>query len=107
MSSNATIIYDASIDTSAIPEICLTTMDTCCPGSGGGVFFPAAGEAEQLWNPALRAILYLVGMLWCFLGVAIVADLFMGAIDQITSATRIKVGKDGKKRVTKVWCAHV
>jgi len=42
-------------------------------------------------------------MAWCFLGVAIIADLFMAAIDQVTSSTKIVKDKDGKKSVTKVW----
>ena len=86
-------------------------QDLCCPGigdgvnngHGGGYFMPMFGESEQCWPVALRATLYLVGMLWCFLGVAIVADLFMGAIDQITSSTYIKKDKAGKKQVMKVW----
>ena len=48
-------------------------------------------------------ILYFIGMVWCFLGVAIIADLFMAAIDQVTSATKIIKKADGKRRVFKVW----
>jgi Ca2+/Na+ antiporter len=74
----------------------------CCPGSDGGLFFPSS-EGEQLWSVPLRAILYFIGMTWCFLGVAIIADLFMAAIDQVTSATKIVKTKDGKRSVLKVW----
>ncbi|CAD6191385.1 unnamed protein product [Caenorhabditis auriculariae] len=35
-----------------------------------------------------NALLYLAALLYCFLGIAIVADIFMCAIEQITSATR-------------------
>lgn len=43
---------------------------------------------EHGWNPIVRALLYLFGLLYCFLGIAIVADVFMGAIETITSKTR-------------------
>lgn len=43
---------------------------------------------EHNWNPGVRATLYLLGLLYCFLGIAIVADTFMGAIETITSKTR-------------------
>ncbi len=47
---------------------------------------------EGTWNVYVRASLYLLGLLYCFMGVAIVADIFMGAIEKITSKTR-KVGQ--------------
>jgi len=43
---------------------------------------------EESWNPAFRAIVYLVGLLYSFLGVSIVADIFMCAIEKITSKTK-------------------
>ena len=43
-------------------------------------------------------------LLWLFLGVAIVADLFMGAIEEITTKIYIKVDKDtNKRRVIRFW----
>lgn len=48
--------------------------------------------SEYTWNPGVRAFLYFIGLLWCFFGVAIVADIFMCSIEKITSHTRkIKV----------------
>lgn len=44
--------------------------------------------SEYTWSIEVRAFLYLVGLLYCFLGVAIIADIFMGAIEKITSKTR-------------------
>ena len=64
---------------------------------------------EYTWPVGLRAFLYLVALLWCFLGVAIIADTFMVAIEKITSKTRIvKVAnpqaEDGYEEVeVKVW----
>ena len=72
--TSSTIVYDASIDTSALPTTCLTELAVCCPGSGGGNFFPISA-GEFTWPVGLRAVLYFVGMAWCFLGVAIIADL--------------------------------
>ena len=42
-----------------------------------------AAENELPYGP--RVPLYLLELLWLFLGVAIVADIFMAAIEQITS----------------------
>jgi len=75
--------------------------DVCCVGQGGTLFPAFSGEDE--WDPAVRGLLYFLGMLFCFLGVAIVADLFMGGIEQICTATTVKTGKDGKKHVYRVW----
>jgi solute carrier family 8 (sodium/calcium exchanger) len=52
-----------------------------------GTFLPLINE--YTWRPEVRAFLYLVGLLWCFFGVAIVADVFMCAIEKITSRTTI------------------
>ncbi|XP_035827905.1 sodium/calcium exchanger 3 [Aplysia californica] len=43
---------------------------------------------EYTWSKGTRAFLYLLGLVWCFLGVAHVADIFMAAIERITSKTR-------------------
>ncbi|EFX70229.1 hypothetical protein DAPPUDRAFT_328233 [Daphnia pulex] len=44
--------------------------------------------SEFTWSIEVRAFLYLFGLLYCFTGVAIIADIFMGAIEKITSTTR-------------------
>ncbi|MCP4675530.1 MAG: hypothetical protein GY854_08495, partial [Deltaproteobacteria bacterium] len=51
-----------------------------------GLILPLLDEAR--WNQGLRAILYLSGLLYLFLGIAIAADVFMCAIERITSQTR-------------------
>mmetsp|Transcript_68682 Transcript_68682/g.178388 ORF Transcript_68682/g.178388 Transcript_68682/m.178388 type:complete len:845 (+) Transcript_68682:94-2628(+) len=50
--------------------------DTC-----NTLALPLIGGSGAGWP----AVLYLVGLGWCFLGVAIIADIFMGAIEKITS----------------------
>merc|ERR1711871_1358959 len=42
---------------------------------------------ENVWSTGLRIVLYFVALIYCFLGIAIIADVFMGAIEKITSAT--------------------
>lgn len=64
---------------------------------------------EYTWSLWVRALLYLVALLWFFVGTAIVADAFMCGIEKITSKTRvIKISdpdkKDGIREVeVKVW----
>lgn len=51
--------------------------------SDKGLFMPLVNE--YTWNVGARAFIYLLGLLWSFLGVSIVADMFMEAIEMITS----------------------
>eukprot|EP00438_Fugacium_kawagutii_P024157 Skav213842 [mRNA] locus=scaffold315:319783:330023:+ [translate_table: standard] len=69
----------------------------CEPG-GGGLWLPLGGDAEAI-------PLYLVALLYCFLGVAIIADVFMSAIEKVTSVKKQVMSKDGggKKVTVKVW----
>ena len=43
---------------------------------------------EVTWPREARAVLYFVGLIYSFLGVSIVADVFMCAIEKITSKTK-------------------
>ena len=43
---------------------------------------------EITWSQGARGTLYLVGLLYSFFGISIVSDLFMGAIEKITSSTK-------------------
>ncbi|CAK0834316.1 unnamed protein product [Prorocentrum cordatum] len=81
-------------------------------GSGGGLLLPLFGDWEQEWPRGLRIVLYLMGLVWLFMGVAIVSDVFMAAIEKITSKKRLvkvasrasRVGdSDEKWETTKVW----
>jgi len=65
---------------------------------------PLFGDSEQEWPNELRGVLYLIGLLWCFCGVAIIADVFMAAIEKITSKkVLITDKKTKKKRTISVW----
>uniref|UniRef100_T1JBM0 Calx-beta domain-containing protein n=1 Tax=Strigamia maritima TaxID=126957 RepID=T1JBM0_STRMM len=51
-----------------------------------GLLLPILAEHE--WSVGARATTYFIGMIYCFLGVAIIADIFMCSIEKITSKTR-------------------
>jgi solute carrier family 8 (sodium/calcium exchanger) len=74
-----------------------------------GTFFPIfQGEKDDDWPLFLRACLYLMGLGWLFLGVAVVSDVFMNGIEKITSAKkRVTDKKTGKKVTVYVWNATV
>jgi len=77
-----------------------------CEEGGSGMIFPLFPN-EHEWPLGLRAVLYLVGLLWTFMGVGIIADMFMGAIETITSSEMITETKTGAKVPVKVWNATV
>jgi len=54
---------------------------------------------EVTWPKEARAVLYFIGLCFSFLGVSIVADVFMCAIEKITSKTKLihVAGQDGDK----------
>lgn len=81
----------------------MSDVSTICLKDGsGGVFLPLfGGEAD--WSPVLRALLLLLGLLWCFVGIAMVSDLFMEAIEAITSQTKLVVAPDGRKTEVAIW----
>jgi len=51
---------------------------------------------ENLWNDGVRGFLYLVAMLWIFIGIAKASDIFMMSIETITA----------KKRTISQWDAE-
>jgi len=51
---------------------------------GSGLFLPIF-DTEWEWPKGLRIVLYFLGLCWCFMGVSVIADVFMGAIEKITS----------------------
>ena len=55
------------------------------PCSDLGLFLPVLNEST--WDWRVRAVLYLTGMFYSFLGVSIVSDLFMSAIKKINNKT--------------------
>lgn len=85
--------------TNATSVICkLPTSYMCDKNASGALFLPIFNESS--WGRGTRGFLYFITLLWCFMGVSIGADLFMCAIEMITSKTkRIKIAtniEDGK-----------
>jgi len=54
---------------------------------------------EIAWSKQLRAALYFIGLLYSFMGISIVSDMFMSAIEKITAKTKqihlASSGEDG------------
>ena len=59
----------------------------CCDDAG--LFLPVI-SFEYLWDKNVRAFLYISGLLWCFVGVSVLADAFMAGIEAITAWTTQK-----------------
>eukprot|EP00927_Polykrikos_kofoidii_P041373 TRINITY_DN3527_c0_g5_i1.p1 TRINITY_DN3527_c0_g5~~TRINITY_DN3527_c0_g5_i1.p1 ORF type:complete len:892 (-),score=102.07 TRINITY_DN3527_c0_g5_i1:78-2558(-) len=72
-----------------------------CERGGGGFLLPLGGDGEQAWPRTLRIVLYFVGLGWSFMGVALLSDVFMGAIESIT-AERVRRWCDQKQRLVTV-----
>jgi len=71
-----------------------------------GLILPLFGEGEMdLPNP-FRLFMYLFGLFWIFLGVAVISDVFMEGIEKITSSKR-RTKKDGRTVTVYVWNATV
>jgi len=60
-------------------------------------------ETEQTWAKPARAFLYFMLLCWCFLGVSIIADVFMGAIEAVTSKRKLHRLACGMETIVKVW----
>lgn len=63
---------------------------------------------ENLWLHTTRGVIYIIAMLYIFLGIAIVSDLFMSSIEVITSQKRTvyKWDEERQERIAKevmVW----
>jgi len=74
-------------------------------GCKGDTFLPLI-PGEEKWSDGFRACLYAVFLGWLFLGTAISADVFMSAIEVITSKTKEHVIGEEKVEV-EVWNATV
>mmetsp|Transcript_20012 Transcript_20012/g.37786 ORF Transcript_20012/g.37786 Transcript_20012/m.37786 type:complete len:1085 (+) Transcript_20012:104-3358(+) len=73
-----------------------------CEEGGGGLLLPLF-PGEQEWDAAARAFLYFIALSWCFIGVAIIADIFMASIEAVTSKRRNWRLKNGQVITVKLW----
>ena len=74
--------------------------DLCCKENMGTYIWPFFyeqyyfGYSNSSRGYAGRAVIYLIVLLWLFMGVAQIADIFMCAIEEITSQTRkVRIAK--------------
>ncbi|CAC5412239.1 SLC8A [Mytilus coruscus] len=60
--------------------------------------------AENLWHEGVRGFLYLLAMLYLFLGVAVASDIFMNSIEVMTSKKRTikRVDPDNPEKVVTI-----
>ncbi|CAM9659307.1 unnamed protein product, partial [Discosporangium mesarthrocarpum] len=70
------------------------------------ILLPLFGDDEQEWPKPFRAILYLLGLMWAFIGVSIVSDVFMSAIEVITSQEKTIKLENGATVNVKSYQAH-
>eukprot|EP00913_Durusdinium_trenchii_P000695 g647.t2 len=69
-----------------------------CHPPRGGSYLRARGERS------VRMVLYFMGLIYSFMGVSIVADLFMSAIERVTSVQRcVQIGTSKRFRTAPVW----
>lgn len=73
------------------------------------MFLPLGGDSEQEdWPKGPRIFLYIVGMLWVFMGVALISNVFMAAVEKITSRkVRVLNKATGKYVPNMVWNSTV
>eukprot|EP00927_Polykrikos_kofoidii_P066713 TRINITY_DN6226_c0_g2_i1.p1 TRINITY_DN6226_c0_g2~~TRINITY_DN6226_c0_g2_i1.p1 ORF type:complete len:1109 (-),score=178.28 TRINITY_DN6226_c0_g2_i1:432-3758(-) len=79
----------------------------CDPCGSGTFFLPLFGEYEKSLPKPVRAAVYFTGLIWTFLGIGVVCDSFMGAIEEITSTEKVvwlEVRQGAKHKFhVKVW----
>lgn len=82
------LVFKARQDEVVCPDPSLVSFRSCEVCGTGTIFLPLGGNWEKEWPAELRSIVYLFGLLWCFMGVNLVCDEFMAAIEEITARER-------------------
>ena len=57
----------------------------------------------NLLNPETQAFIYALGLLYAFLGIAVISDVFMAAIEVITSKEKTVTLSGGRKAKVQFW----
>jgi len=83
------------------PKTTLVSGTICDPGNRGW-FLPFTDD-EQYWDEGGRGFLIAIEMVYCFLGVSILADIFVGSISVITSRRKKVRLKNGRVGIGMVW----
>jgi solute carrier family 8 (sodium/calcium exchanger) len=121
-------------DEAGVPTVAPTTeasVPRMCEAGGDGAFYskPAYKKNDKgedvkastpkdmgaawvtygivYWNLPFKIIIYFIGLIWSFLAVGIIADVFMAAIEVITSAEKNIKTANGEEVSVKVWNATV
>mmetsp|Transcript_12255 Transcript_12255/g.27795 ORF Transcript_12255/g.27795 Transcript_12255/m.27795 type:complete len:960 (-) Transcript_12255:189-3068(-) len=82
------------------PHSLLPIGDVCAENTTLFPLFPS----EEDWNDGPRALLYIVLMVYIFLGVNVAADRFVAAIESITSRKkRVRLKSSGRMVTVLVW----
>mmetsp|Transcript_12393 Transcript_12393/g.27473 ORF Transcript_12393/g.27473 Transcript_12393/m.27473 type:complete len:1020 (-) Transcript_12393:37-3096(-) len=74
---------------------------------GGGGLLLSGGVSEEDRPSISHGILFGLIMVYCFLGVSMLADAFMSAIEAVTSQRKQVHRRDGSVRTVNVWNATV
>lgn len=77
----------------------MTGEPLTCEAGGGGLLLPASADVDK----SARAVIYFTILIWCFMGVNVVADIFMGAIEGVTSKKKIVQLTNGKEIPVMFW----
>jgi solute carrier family 8 (sodium/calcium exchanger) len=83
-------------------EICNGGVSKLAGGDTGGIFLPIGGNWERTWGREVQAFLIFLGLIYCFAGVAFIADVFMASIEKITSQ-KVRLKEGGHFRTYNVW----
>lgn len=79
------------------------TEPQVCDEGERGLILPLGGDAEQRLPHGVRIPLYFIGLMWCFMAVALIADKFMGAIERVTASQYRKKLPSGRVVSVLVW----
>mmetsp|Transcript_15633 Transcript_15633/g.35935 ORF Transcript_15633/g.35935 Transcript_15633/m.35935 type:complete len:827 (+) Transcript_15633:134-2614(+) len=94
----------ANVTAAEPTEQARTAEPRICEIGGSGILFPIAGDAEQQAEKRTKVLFYFFGLIYCFIGVSIVADMFMAAIERITSEKRrVRLPGTSRHVTLQVW----
>merc|ERR1712159_503843 len=90
-----------------IPAARRNDLRTCEECGQGTMILPLYGEYENSWGKGPRVPLYFAGIICIFMGMGIVCDMFMDAIEEITNHEYVvwkKVHDGGRSKFQlKLW----
>ena len=79
-----------SLNVTEVP-VNVTQLPAICSNAGHGFFLPVVHSEADAIPFELRGTLYVMGLLWMLLGIALGSDMLIQAVDTITSAEYIQV----------------